>query len=350
MHIQGFRIGSNIEIFMPIYEGSLHDLIKQYKSGRPGSEQHEPGGPEVVPQKVRDMTDRMLSQILDALDSVHTHEPQIIHRDIKPANILYQDQGNKFLLTDFGIAKVVDTSKTMIGTQWYAAPEIHQSCEQTPKVDVYSLGVTVLECLVGLKPEAEMENSLRYWSQWHEYLQMHLNKHAPQYASMLAYDPDRRPTARKLLNAFFRQPVRASLQSPPPNSVGIGCEISSIANQADTAMNSAAPSPMDWTKTVATAIFHENFQTTRQNKNKQPLQPDPMAPKALRYRPAQPGIGREGSFKSARSTEERQKQGYKRSGSSQNGRNALIQYGGVPKRTSSRKRRSKSSINKALAI
>lgn len=167
---------------------------------------------------------------------------------------------------------------------------------------------------------------------------------------MLAYDPDRRPTARKLLNAFFRQPVRAPLQSPPPNSVGISCEISSIANQADTAMNSAAPSPMDWTKTVATAIFHENFQITRQNKNKQPLQPDPMAPKALRYRPAQPGIGREGSFKLARFTEERQKQGYKRSGSSQNGRNALIQYGGVPKRTSSRKRRSKSSINKALAI
>jgi serine/threonine protein kinase len=106
---------------MPIYDGSLHDLVQQYRL-----EGH---------QVAMDMANRMLSQILDALNYVHMHD--IIHRDIKPANILCQgSRGDKFLLTDFGIAKVVDTSRTFIGTQWYAAPEVILRKEQTPKVDI----------------------------------------------------------------------------------------------------------------------------------------------------------------------------------------------------------------------
>ena len=115
---QGFRIGHNIEIFMPICEGSLHDIIPREKlKGRDAA---------------RDLAERMLVQMLDALHFVHTREPPVTHRDIKPANILYQ--GTRFLLTDFGIAKVVDTSRTMIGTPWYAALEVvRRNAEQTPK-------------------------------------------------------------------------------------------------------------------------------------------------------------------------------------------------------------------------
>ncbi|KAI0007907.1 hypothetical protein F4779DRAFT_619119 [Xylariaceae sp. FL0662B] len=86
----------------------------------------------------------------------HIREPQIIHRDNRPANIRYQDQDDKSLPTDFGIARVVDASKTMIGTQWYAT------------VDVHSLSATVAERLVGLKPVKARDGT--------------------QYASMLAYD------------------------------------------------------------------------------------------------------------------------------------------------------------------
>jgi serine/threonine protein kinase len=60
----------------------------------------------------------MLNQILGVLDFVYTNNPTIIYRDIKPADILYQgNQGDKFLLIDFGIVKVVDTSRIMTAGQ-----------------------------------------------------------------------------------------------------------------------------------------------------------------------------------------------------------------------------------------
>lgn len=117
------------------------------------------------PATVQAITDRMLYQILHALDFVHTYNPQIIYRNINPANIRYQ--GDKFLLTDFGIAKVVDTSKTMAGSRWHVAPEVRQNDEQTPSVDIYGLGITFAECLEKLPPEAEREVTWQHWVQWH---------------------------------------------------------------------------------------------------------------------------------------------------------------------------------------
>lgn len=108
------------------------------------------------------LTDRILFQALNALHFVHTHDPPVIHRDIKPPNILYQD--NRFLLADFGIAMVMDESRTRIGTSWYAAPEVVDgTAEQTPKVDIYSLGMTVVECLVDVDSMRTRLSPL----QWH---------------------------------------------------------------------------------------------------------------------------------------------------------------------------------------
>lgn len=83
LRYQGFETAPNIEIFMPLYDGSLHDLIPQERSE----------GPDAL----RTMILRMLSHILTALDCIHTQNPPLIHRDIKPANILYK--GDKFFLT-----------------------------------------------------------------------------------------------------------------------------------------------------------------------------------------------------------------------------------------------------------
>lgn len=65
------------------------------------------------------MTNRMLCQTLDAPDHLHGLKPLIIHRDIKPANILYGGKGETFFLMDFGIAKDLDTKRTMVGMEWY---------------------------------------------------------------------------------------------------------------------------------------------------------------------------------------------------------------------------------------
>ena len=112
-HTQGFKIGQDIKIFMPIYEGNLHELIKQYRFKGSEAGRLRLDELKVVPEVVRIITDKMLSQILDALNFVYTYNPLIIHRDIKFVNIFYH--GDKFLLTDFGIAKIVDTSRTIVG-------------------------------------------------------------------------------------------------------------------------------------------------------------------------------------------------------------------------------------------
>jgi serine/threonine protein kinase len=63
----------------------------------------------------------MLHQISLGLYYIHTRNPPIIHQDIKPLNIMYSL--GKYLLGDFGIAKTVDNSHALVGTNSYIAPE-----------------------------------------------------------------------------------------------------------------------------------------------------------------------------------------------------------------------------------
>jgi serine/threonine protein kinase len=321
---------------MPVYDGNLYQLLERLR--------------DEEPEAVRPMTNRMLYQILDALDFVHTYNPQIIHRDIKPANILYQ--GDKFLLTDFGIAKVVDTLRTMAGSKWYAAPEVRQNGEQTPKVDIYGLGITFVECLEKLPPEAEREVTWQHWELWHRHLQTLLNQHKPQMAPMLADVADQRPTARDLLEAFFPQPAYA-LQGPQNGITPSSFRVSSPrTNQVNgtTMIYSAAPTLMEWTRTGATAFFQGKPWPRQRDESTQPSQPNPAATQSPKVPPnRQPGIRRKGSVKSAKSVDERQKKGHKRGGSSHN---TPSQPAGVSKRTSSSRRwRSRSkSIQKAQEV
>lgn len=226
--IQGWK-EPNIEIFMHVCECNLADFLKQNRPERSGVELLLPYTPEDVLQAVKNITRTMFHQILGALAYVHSLKPQIIHRDIKPENILYQS--GKFLLTDFGIAKVVDTSTTEIGTRPYRAPEIGLGREQTSKVDIYGLGATLVICLTEFPDEEKGDGC-------HSYLQELLEKHEPHLVSMLADDPKQRPTASLLLESgHFQAP-----HTPLP----------SLRDEDD--------AQMDWTPTVPTAIFQGSVQ------------------------------------------------------------------------------------------
>ncbi|GMA93632.1 hypothetical protein GCM10025881_04560 [Pseudolysinimonas kribbensis] len=79
-----------------------------------------------------------------------------VHRDVKPSNILLPGEGSALpaKLADFGIARLADdagltTAGTTIGTAAYLSPEQVAGREPTPKADVYSLGLVLLECLTG---------------------------------------------------------------------------------------------------------------------------------------------------------------------------------------------------------
>ncbi|KAG2394037.1 hypothetical protein C9374_003801 [Naegleria lovaniensis] len=74
----------------------------------------------------------------------------VIHRDIKPSNMLIEAVDGRMVirLADFGLSKALmakQMANTMCGSPLYAAPEIYNRTGYTSAVDVYSLGVTILE-------------------------------------------------------------------------------------------------------------------------------------------------------------------------------------------------------------
>lgn len=99
---------------------------------------------------------KLLLPITAALE--YAHEQKIIHRDIKPSNILLTQHGQP-LLTDFGIAKILETDEAFtltgtgigVGTPEYMSPE-QWTGSATAQSDIYSLGVVLYEMVTGRKP------------------------------------------------------------------------------------------------------------------------------------------------------------------------------------------------------
>jgi serine/threonine protein kinase len=101
-------------------------------------------------------TVKLILPIAEALDFAHSQN--MIHRDVKPANILLTLRGQP-MLTDFGIAKILDLEETAdltgtgmgIGTPEYMAPE-QWTGKTSAQSDQYALGVVLYEMLTGRKP------------------------------------------------------------------------------------------------------------------------------------------------------------------------------------------------------
>ncbi|KRX02683.1 Protein kinase-like domain [Pseudocohnilembus persalinus] len=95
-----------------------------------------------------------------ALALKHCHDRKIIHRDLKTQNI-FLTKDNKILLGDFGIAKVLNSTKqkckTMVGTPYYLSPEIINNKAYNFKTDVWSLGIVLYE-ICALRPPFDADS------------------------------------------------------------------------------------------------------------------------------------------------------------------------------------------------
>jgi len=96
----------------------------------------------------------LCARTAEALD--YAHNQGVIHRDIKPANILYSMRQDMLKISDFGVARLTDNNRTktgiVLGTPMYMSPEQLNADTLTGHSDLFSLGVTLYELLVGEVP------------------------------------------------------------------------------------------------------------------------------------------------------------------------------------------------------
>ncbi|MDH6585057.1 serine/threonine-protein kinase [Streptomyces sp. SAI-133] len=104
----------------------------------------------------------IVADVADGLAAAHAKG--VVHRDVKPENILLDMQGplgpggaHPALLTDFGVAKLIDSPRRtratkIIGTPDYLAPEIVEGLPPRASVDIYALATVLYELLAGFTP------------------------------------------------------------------------------------------------------------------------------------------------------------------------------------------------------
>lgn len=133
-------------------EGNIHYIVMELIDGRVLSDVIKEEGP-MKPRTVVEVG----KQIASALSQAHKN--QIIHRDVKPHNILLMDDGTA-KITDFGIAKAVNTATimgntgtgTVMGSVHYFSPEQARGGYVDEKSDIYSLGIVLYEMITGEVP------------------------------------------------------------------------------------------------------------------------------------------------------------------------------------------------------
>ncbi len=94
--------------------------------------------------------------ILSAEALSYAHQQKVVHRDIKPANVMLIPSSSTIKITDFGIARITDSSKTktgmVLGTPSYMSPEQLVGKRIDGRSDLFSLGVMLFQMLCGRLP------------------------------------------------------------------------------------------------------------------------------------------------------------------------------------------------------
>ncbi|KAI1908856.1 hypothetical protein LOZ12_005098 [Ophidiomyces ophidiicola] len=221
-YIHHQMVNGRMEICTALKDGNLDGLISQnvFQSNT----------------SIEIVTDALLPQMLQALDYLAYNS--LIHRDVKPANILYVFRDNKYLfqLADFGLCNFVSDATSYAGSPFYMAPEIlrDRTINQTPKVDVWSLFVTVAFAL-----NANGYRKLRLKSDDEIILAAAKAADASplkRIKDMAIVDPTKRASAAQMLlrlyNGVGLTTPRSQIDDGPPPGSALNALVNSIETQS----------------------------------------------------------------------------------------------------------------------
>lgn len=100
---------------------------------------------------------KLMEQMIDILDYLHTREPAVVHRDFTPDNLILTNDGILKLI-DFNVAQQkVTATATVVGKHAYIAPDQFRG-QATPQSDIYSMGATLFFLLTGCEPKPISES------------------------------------------------------------------------------------------------------------------------------------------------------------------------------------------------
>lgn len=125
-------------------------VVEAFLEGCTLTEQICRSGPLDLPEATR-----LMLQLCEVVEYLHSQRPSIIHRDIKPDNILYACDG-MIKLVDFDISRTYHPDKSsdtvFMGTVGYAPPEQFGFGQTDMRSDIYSIGMTLFYLTTGLQP------------------------------------------------------------------------------------------------------------------------------------------------------------------------------------------------------
>jgi len=221
-------------------------LVMRYVKGRTMEERLAAEGPmraELVVPVLRD--------VASALSAAH--QQGILHRDVRPANVLWDEEQEKALLADFGIAALLtptgdDATRLtrtgqMIGDPKYLSPEQLLDQDLTSLADIYSFGILGYELLTGEGPYDARSNT--------EWITAHLQGEptplvgrvpnlSPNVAALLGRclnrEPNHRPAAADIVRGLdgdwqvrdvADSDIKTLIEKKVPQLVGVGAIVAS---------------------------------------------------------------------------------------------------------------------------
>jgi eukaryotic-like serine/threonine-protein kinase len=162
----------------------------------------------------------IVARVAEAL--AYAHKQNVVHRDIKPANIMFDADTDTVKVTDFGIARITDSSKTktgmVLGTPSFMSPEQLAGKRVDGRSDLYSLGVMLFQMLAGVLPfrgESMAELMYKIASEEAQDIRVIRPNLPENLANIIALSLSKRPETRYQDGDQFAADLRAVMATLP---------------------------------------------------------------------------------------------------------------------------------------